>query len=120
MKNRFLKVAIATMYLLSFQSVAGLKLMAEDVILTPIMPTVPTEPHRSPILVPVFYLDGYTLTASDYTLGCTVELIDEDDNVVFTTYVSIEGDIQLPTTLAGTYTIRVTRGGITFIGEIEL
>jgi hypothetical protein len=47
-------------------------------------------------------------------------LLDEDDNVVFTTYVSIEGDIQLPTTLFGTYTIEVVRGGITFIGEIEL
>lgn len=86
------------------------------------VPTIPThgDNPRSPVLVPVFYLDGYTLTAADYTLGSTVELIDENDNVVFTTYVSIEGDIQLPTTLAGTYTIEVTRGGITFIGEIEL
>ena len=75
---------------------------------------------RSPILTPVFYLDGYTLTASDNTVGSTVELLDEDDNVVFSTYIYIEGDIQLPTTLAGTYTIEVTRGSMTFIGEIEL
>ena len=87
-----------------------------------LVPTTPDngEPARSPILVPVFYLDGYTLTAADNTLGSTVELLDEDDNMVFTTYVSIQGDILLPTTLAGTYTIKVTRGGITFIGEIEL
>ncbi len=78
------------------------------------------DPARSPILTPVFYLDGYTLTAADNTLGSTVELIDANDNVVFTAYVSIEGDIQLPTTLSGTYTIKVVRGGITFIGEIEL
>lgn len=91
------------------------------IILNPI-PTNPTDGGnpRSPILTPVFYLDGYTLTAADYTLGSTVMLLDEDDNVVFTTYVSIEGDIQLPTTLSGTYTIEVVRGGITFIGEIEL
>ena len=84
--------------------------------------TQPTngDPARSPILTPVFYLDGYTLTAADNTLGSTVMLLDEDDNVVFTTYVGIEGDIQLPTTLFGTYTIEVVRGGITFIGEIEL
>jgi len=75
---------------------------------------------KSPILTPVFYLDGYTLTASSYTVGSTVELLDEDDNVVFSTYIYIEGDIQLPTTLAGTYTIEVTRGSMTFIGEIEL
>ena len=86
---------------------------------TPTTPTYGGDP-RSPILTPVFYLDGYTLTAADNTLGSTVELLDANDNVVFTTYVSIEGDIQLPTTLSGTYTIEVVRGGITFIGEIEL
>lgn len=86
------------------------------------VPTTPPngDPARSPIVTPVFYLDGYTLTAADNTLGSTVMLLDEDDNVVFTTYVSIEGDILLPTTLSGTYTIEVARGGITFIGEIEL
>lgn len=84
-------------------------------------PTKPNDPHpKSPVALPVFYLNGYTLTASDYTVGSTVELLDEDDNAVFSTYVYIEGDIQLPTTLAGTYTIEVTRGSMTFIGEIEL
>lgn len=92
--------------------------------MVPVRP-VPTTPAngdntRSPILVPVLYLDGYTLTASDYTIGSIVELIDENDNVAFTTYVYIEGDIQLPSTLSGTYTIEVTRTGQTFIGEIEL
>ena len=90
--------------------------------LVPVRP-VPTIPNngdypRSPILSPVFYLDGYTLTASDYTVGSTVELLDENDNVVFSAYIYIEGDINLPTTLAGTYTIKVTRGGMTFVGEI--
>lgn len=75
---------------------------------------------RSPIVVPVLYIDGYTLTAGDYTLGTTIRLLDENDEVVFSTYVAIEGDIQLPTTLCGTYTIEVISGSITFIGEIEL
>ena len=95
-----------------------------DPVLVPLRPapTTPTdgETPRSPVLAPVFYLDGYTLTASDYTVGSTVELLDANDNVVFSTYIYIEGDIQLPTTLAGTYTIEVTRGGMTFVGEIEL
>jgi len=90
-------------------------------LLPKIDPTSPLPPYqKSPILTPVFYQDGYTLTASSYTVGSTVELLDEDDNVVFSTYIYIEGDIQLPTTLAGTYTIEVTRGSMTFIGEIEL
>ena len=93
----------------------------DPVILTPI-PTDPSngEHPRSPIVTPVFYLDGYTLTASSNTAGSTVELLDENGTVVFSTYIYIEGDITLPTTLSGTYTIEVTRGGITFQGEIEL
>ena len=75
---------------------------------------------RSPIALPEFYIDGYTLTAASNTLGSTVELIDGSGSVVFSTYVYIEGDIELPATLSGTYTIRVTRGGQTFIGEITL
>ena len=74
--------------------------------LVPVHP-VPTTPDngghpRSPILVPVLYVDGYTLTASDNTIGSTIQLLDENDNVVFSTYVYVEGDIQLPTTLSGT------------------
>ena len=75
---------------------------------------------RSPILVPVLYLDGYTLTASDNTLGSTIRLLDANDNVVFSTYVAIEGEFYLPTTLSGTYTIQVVFDDITFEGEIEL
>ena len=75
---------------------------------------------RSPILVPVLYIDGYTLTAGDNTLGSTIRLLDANDNVVFSTYVSIEGDIELPATLSGTYTIEVVFDNVTFVGEIEL
>ena len=75
---------------------------------------------RSPIVVPVLYIDGYTLTAGDNTLGTTIQILDEDDEVVFSTYVAIEGEIQLPSTLSGTYTIQVISGDLTFIGEIEL
>ena len=92
--------------------------------LVPVHP-VPTTPDdggnpRSPILVPVLYIDGYTLTAGDNTLGSTIRLLDANDNVVFSTYVSIEGDIELPETLSGTYTIEVVFDNVTFVGEIEL
>ena len=75
---------------------------------------------RTPAVEPVLYLNGYTLIAADNTAGTTIQLLDENDEVVFSTYVAIEGDIQLPTTLSGTYTIEVISGSITFIGEIEL
>lgn len=89
--------------------------------LTPIKTTpIDGNEPRSPILVPVFYIDGYTLTASDNTIGSTVQLLDENDNVLFSTYVYMEGDINLPTTLCGTYTIQVIFDNITFEGEIVL
>lgn len=96
-----------------------------DGIIVPLTKVVKTTPDngchpRSPILVPVLYIDGYTLTAGDNTLGSTIQLLDENDNVVFSTYVAIEGEIQLPTTLSGTYTILVIRDDATFEGEIEL
>ena len=75
---------------------------------------------RSPILVPVLYLDGYTLTTGTGTLGSTIQILDEDGNVVFSTYIYVEGDIELPATLTGTYTIEVIRGSQTFVGEITL
>ena len=73
-----------------------------------------------PIPMPVLYLDGYTLTAGNGTLGSTIQILDEDGNVVFSTYIYVEGDIELPATLAGTYTIEVIRGSQTFVGEIDL
>ena len=96
-----------------------------DPIIVPVSPIVnPSdgdgENPRSPILVPVLYLDGYTLTAGTGTLGSTIQLLDEDGSVVFSTFIYIEGDIQLPTTLSGTYTIQVLRGSQTFEGEITL
>lgn len=91
------------------------------IIFTPAQsPPIDGDPQRSPILVPVFYIDGYTLTAGDNTIGSTVQLLDENDNVVFSTYVYMEGDINLPTTLSGTYTIQVIFDNITFEGEIVL
>jgi len=95
-------------------------------IIVPLTKVVKTTPPngdypRSPAAIPEFYLDGYTLTAGSYTVGSTVELKDEDGEVVFTSYIYVEGDtITLPSILSGTYTIEVTRGSQTFIGEIEL
>ncbi len=92
-----------------------------QIILTPVQsPPIDGDPQRSPILEPVLYIDGYTLTASDNTIGSTIQLLDENDNVVFSTYIYVAGDIELPATLTGTYTIEVIRGSQTFVGEITL
>ena len=110
-----------TILLVALAATMSISADPEIVPLDPILDPIGngTNP-RSPILVPVLYIDGYTLTAGTGTLGSTIQLLDEDDNVVFSTFVYIEGDIYLPTSLSGTYTIQVLRDGITFEGEIEL
>ena len=120
MKKQFfiLSVAVAAMLPISQASADPIELLLKVWYEDPSEDDNPF--HRSPVLIPSLYIDGYTLTAGDYTLGSTIQLLDEDDNVVFSTYVAIEGDIQLPATLSGTYTIEVIRGDITFVGEIEL
>jgi len=112
------KISLLTLALLSVVIVRSQSIV-------PVTPTIEPslgngEPKRSPILVPVLYIDGYTLTAGDNTLGSTIRLLDANDNVVFSTYVSIEGDIELPETLSGNYTIEVVFDNVTFVGEIEL
>jgi len=117
-KSMFLIVLLATLFPLSKlyadPSIINLQVNYED-------PDDMSDPFpRSPILLPVLYIDGYTLTAGTSTVGSTIQLLDEDDNVVLSTFVFVEGDIQLPTTLSGTYTIQVVFDNITFEGEIEL
>ena len=95
-----------------------------DGVVIPLNPIITTPDNggepRAPIFVPVLYIDGYTLITGNGTLGSTIQLLDENDNVVFSTFVYIEGDIELPETLSGTYTIQVLRGSQTFEGEITL
>ena len=115
---------IKTLFLFS-ALLAATTVYADPDDIIPVTPTINPDhgngDHpRFPILVPVLYIDGYTLTAGDNTLGSTIQLLDENDNVVFSTYVAIEGAIYLPTTLSGTYTILVIRDDATFEGELEL
>mgnify|MGYP006916073172 CR=1 FL=1 len=76
-----------------------------DGVVIPLNPikTQPTEGGgaRMPIAHPVLYINGHVLTASSHTLGSTIQLLGEDGEVVFSTFVYIEGDMELPTTLSG-------------------
>ena len=69
---------------------------------------------RTPVAVLVFYLDGHTLTAGDYSVGSTVEIKDGDD-VLFSTYIYIAGSgqltIQSNIELMGNSSVIVEAGG---------
>lgn len=79
-------------------------------------------PHpRTPIQSPSVSIDGYTLYLYSGCEGCTIQLIDENENFV---YVDSIGESQtslvLPSTLSGTYELQIIQGNITFYCHIEL
>lgn len=79
----------------------------------------PNKP-RSPIVTPEAYLDGHTLTFDASCIGCPLTLVDEEENIVYTTIIDNTGIVELPDTLSGIFELQIVRGSITFVGEIEL
>lgn len=85
-------------------------------------PTNPMDDYpRSPILVPRVDIDGYTLTFYTPCDGCVLRLIDENDNVVYSTVIPTGAtSLVLPSYLSGDYEIQIVQGNIYFYGYIYL
>ena len=79
-------------------------------------------PHRMPSRPLTVELENYTLTFGyGFDEVVTIELLDEDENVVYTDWLaSGQTTLTFPTSLAGEYTIRLTVGSVYYIGVIEL
>lgn len=76
---------------------------------------------KSPILVPEVYLNGNVLTFDEALEGTTVQLLDEDDIVVFSDFIEEnQTSIVFPTTLFGSYKLLIVCSDITFYCEIQL
>lgn len=79
---------------------------------------MPRAPQR-PLMVE---FDNYTLTFGySFDETVTVELLDEDENVVYTIWLAPgQTSLVFPSTLSGEYTIGLTIGSVYYIGVIEL
>lgn len=76
---------------------------------------------RSPIQIPHVGIDDYTLTFYTPCDGCTLRLLDENDNVVYVTVVPVGATtLVLPSELSGSYQIQIVSGNICFWGYISL
>lgn len=73
---------------------------------------------KGPILIPTVYYEDYVLTFDSSCIGCTIELV-QDDEVVFTGVVNANGEVEIPDTLVGLIELRIYRGGTSFVGEFE-
>jgi len=73
------------------------------------------------VVVPSISLEGYTLSFYTPCDGCTLRLLDANDNVVFSTVIPTNTtNLVLPSTLSGEYEIQIIQGNICFYGLIFL
>ena len=83
-------------------------------------PTIGSTPFpKSPVQVPDVYIDGYTLTFDESCDECTLRIVNDEDEVEFTTVI-MSNTVVLPSTLQGEYEIQIIRGKYCFYGDIEL
>ena len=75
--------------------------------------------NKAPIQLPSVTIEDYTLTFDASCVGCMIEIV-QDDVVVYTTFVDLNGEVTLPSTLSGTLQLVIYRGDQTFTGEFEL
>lgn len=84
-------------------------------------PNIGNEQPRSPILIPQVGIDGYSLLFYTPCDGSTLRLLDENDNVVYSTVIPDgTSTLVLPSDLSGNYRIEIIRGAFCFWGYIEL
>lgn len=85
-------------------------------------PNYPLDPdHRTPILIPHVGIDGNTLLFYTPCDGCTLRLLDESSNVVYTIVIPVGATTHvLPSYLSGEYKIEIIQGIYCFWGYIEL
>lgn len=77
--------------------------------------------QKTPIIIPEISLEDHTLYFYTPCDGCTLRLLDENDNVVYSTVIATgTTSLVLPSTLSGEYEIQIIQGNICFYGYINL
>ena len=79
-------------------------------------------PPRIPISqIPVVFLDGYTLYFGEPCSGCTLQLVDENEEVVYSVALpNGTAEWELPEALTGKFKLKIILGRYCFFGWIEL
>lgn len=94
------------------------------------LPLIIKKPHqggslkpfpKSPVEIPEVYLDENVLSFDEAIEGCLVQLVDEDEDVVFADFIDEnQTTLTLPSTLTGTYELQIITDSYIFYCEIEL
>jgi len=77
--------------------------------------------HKSPVLAPTVYIDGNVLTFETPCDGCLLQLVDEDDDVVYSILIPVgTTSLVLPSTLSGTFELQIIDGNTLYYADINL
>ena len=77
--------------------------------------------HKGPVQPPYVTLDDHTLYIWSQHTGYTLTLLDDNDNVVYQTYVAAGVQFcALPLTLSGSYTLQLSNDTYQFTGMVVL
>ena len=78
-------------------------------------------PRPSAVQIPIVFLDGYTLYFDEPCSGCTLQLVDEDSEIVYSVVLpNGTTEWELPELASGEYKLQIIRGRYCFWGWIEL
>ena len=90
-------------------------------------PTIPKGgPHKAPprpsaVQIPTVFLDGLTLYFDEPCGALTLQLVDEDDEIVYSVVLpNGTTEWELPELASGEYILQIIRGRYCFWGWIEL
>jgi len=76
---------------------------------------------RTPETIPVIYFDGNTLYFATPCDGCTLQIVDEAENICYELVIPIgTTEFDLPENLFGEYELRIIRGNTCYYGTINI
>lgn len=88
---------------------------------TDINPTNPDIPHKGLVEIPSISLDNHTLYFDTPCDGCTLNIVDSNNVVVYTIVIPTgTTSLVLPATLFGEYELQIICGNYLFYGKIDL
>ncbi len=124
MKENIILTAFMTVPMLAMAQNSGQQPTGEQVVLTTSFDhkgTIGNNPPKGPIQPPYVTLDDHTLYIWSQHGGYTLTLLDDNDTVVYQTYVNAGTQmVSLPTTLSGIYTLQLSDDTFLFTGMIDL
>lgn len=76
---------------------------------------------RTPETIPVIYFDGNTLYFATPCDGCTLQIVDEAENICYELVIPMgTTELELPENLFGKNELRIIRGNTYYYGTINI